>query len=72
MKVLLCCHKCKEKDKIRPLYQPGFRSILRFIFVSLKGMTESLGNGRSRQGLQLEGTFLLLCRKSEDHNRKKY
>lgn len=50
MKVLLCCHKCKEKeDKIEPLYQAGSRSALRFIFGLLKGMTEStvaLGIGR--------------------------
>lgn len=49
MKVLLCCHKCKEKeDKIGPLYQAGSRSALRFIFGPLKGMTESsvvLGTG---------------------------
>lgn len=42
MEVLLCCHKCKEKKaKIGPLCQAASRSALRFIFGSLKGMTES-------------------------------
>lgn len=61
MKVLLCCHKCKEKeDKIGPLYQAGSRSALRFIFGPLKGMTESsvvLGTGGPERDCNVEGPF---------------
>lgn len=61
MKILLCCHKCKEKeDKIGPLYQAGSRSALRFIFSPLKGMTESsvvLGIGSLGRDNNLEGPF---------------
>lgn len=77
MKVLLCCHKCKEKEvKIGPSCQATSRSALKFIFGPVKGMTESsvlLGIGDLDKDCNLEGPFSSLsCRKNDADNRKRY